>query len=187
VCAPARDGGIVSEGRKDGDPADSGLHAGRDGYSAGRDMNIHFHTATGQEGDERAVRARTERAAAFTELWNIAQEAHIGIRNNFGKADELSAVHRRINVLLIEKGPALAETDADLARNFLDALGEFIQLLRPLPGKPADQLREEIAMTAWRPAMLTDFAVLEKSHRRMTRYNDLLSRRYRELVYGETT
>jgi len=53
--------------------------------------------------DEREVRARTERADAFAELWNIAQSAHIGVRNNFDNVDELADVHRQLNVLLIQK------------------------------------------------------------------------------------
>src|ERR1700756_5206298 len=87
-----------------------------------------------EKADERARRAVSERSDAFIELWRIAQDAHIGVRNNFDKADELSDVHRRLNILLIEKGPALEETDVELAQNFLDALAEFIHLLRPLPG-----------------------------------------------------
>jgi hypothetical protein len=53
--------------------------------------------------DERASRAVSERSDAFAELWRIAQDAHIGVRNNFDMADELSDVHRRLNILLIEK------------------------------------------------------------------------------------
>jgi len=62
-------------------------------------------------------------------------------------ADDLSEVHRRLNILLIERAPALEESDVALARGFLTALGEFIRLLRPLPGASADRLREEIAIT----------------------------------------
>jgi len=136
--------------------------------------------------DQRASRAVSERSAAFTELWKIAQDAHIGMRNNFDKADELSEVHHRLNILLIEKAPALEESDVELARDFLTALSEFIQLLRPLPGKPADRLRDEIAITAQRPPMAVGFEVLQESYSRMSGYNELLTRRYREVVFGET-
>jgi hypothetical protein len=168
------------------DPVRQSVRPGRDGYVAGRDMTVHVHQGgSGQGQDERAIRARSERAAAFAELWKIAQDAHIGVRNNFGMADELGDVQRKINILLIERAPALEESDVELARNFLNALGEFIRLLRPLPGESAEQLREEIALTASGPPMLKEFAILEESHSRMVLYNDLLTRRYRELVYGE--
>jgi hypothetical protein len=137
--------------------------------------------------DERASRAVSERSDAFTELWRIAQDAHIGVRNNFDKADELSDVHRRLNILLIEKAPALEETDVELARNFLDALAEFIHLLRPLPGASADRLREDIALTLDRPPMGGGFEDLQESYSRISRYNEALTKRYREVVYGEGT
>jgi hypothetical protein len=139
-----------------------------------------------EKTDERASRALSERSAAFTELWKIAQDAHIGMRNNFDKADELSDVYRRLNILLIEKAPALEESDVELARDFLTALAEFIRLLRPLPGESADRLREEIASTAPRPPMVGDFEALQESYSRMSDYNELLTRRYREVVFGET-
>jgi hypothetical protein len=139
-----------------------------------------------EKTDERASRALSERSAAFSELWKIAQNAHIGMRNNFDKADELSDVYRRLNILLIEKAPALAESDVELARAFLTALGEFIRLLRPLPGKSADRLREEIARTTPRPSMADDLGVLQESYSRMSGYNELLTKRYREVVFGET-
>ena len=139
------------------------------------------------KADERTSRAVSERSEAFTELWGIAQDAHIGVRNNFDKANELSDVHRRLNVLLIEKAPALEESDVELARNFLVALGEFINLLRSLPGASADHLREEVANTAAQPLMIGSFEVLRDSHSRMSRYNELLTRRYREVVFGEGT
>jgi hypothetical protein len=139
-----------------------------------------------EKTDQRAIRAVSERSAAFTELWQIAQDAHIGMRNNFEKADELSEVHRRLNVLLIEKAPALEEPDVELARDFLTALSEFIRLLRPLPGKSADRLRDEIATTAARPRMGPDFEALQQSYSRMSGYNELLTTRYREVVFGET-
>jgi hypothetical protein len=139
-----------------------------------------------EKTDQRAIRAVSERSAAFTELWQIAQDAHIGMRNNFEKADELSEVHRRLNVLLIEKAPALEEPDVELARDFLTALSEFIRLLRPLPGKSADRLRDEIAHTVRRPSMAVDFEALQESYSRMSGCNEALTRRYREVVFGET-
>jgi hypothetical protein len=139
-----------------------------------------------EKTDERASRAVSERSAAFTELWKIAQDAHIGMRNNFDKADELSEVHRRLNILLIEKAPALEESDVEPARDFLTALSEFIRLLRPLPGKSADRLRDDIVSTARRPSMAVDFEGLHESYSRMSRYNELLTSRYREVVFGET-
>jgi hypothetical protein len=138
-----------------------------------------------EKADERASRAVSERSDAFIELWRIAQDAHIGVRNNFDKADELSDVHRRLNILLIEKGPALEETDVELARNFLDALAEFIHLLRPLPGASADRFREDFGLTLDRPPMGRDFEDLQESYSRVSGYNEALTRRYREVVYGE--
>jgi hypothetical protein len=139
-----------------------------------------------EKTDERASRAVSERSAAFTELWKIAQDAHIGMRNNFDKADELSDVYRRLNILLIEKAPALEESDVQLARDFLTALGEFIRLLRPLPGKSADCLRDEIASTVPLRAMTGKFEVLQESYSRTSGCSDLLTKRYREVVFGET-
>jgi hypothetical protein len=139
-----------------------------------------------EKADERASRAVSERSEAFIELWKIAQDAHIGVRNNFDKADELSDVHRKLNILLIEKAPALEESDVELARNFLVALGEFIRLVRPLPGASADRLREEIAITETSPSMVGDFKVLQDSYSRISRNNELLTRRYREVVFGES-
>jgi len=74
-----------------------------------------------EKPDERAGRAASERSAAFTELWKIAQDAHVDVRNNFDKADELLDVQRRLNVLLIRKAPSLQESDVELARNFITA------------------------------------------------------------------
>lgn len=108
------------------------------------------------------------------------------MRNNFDKADELSDVYRRLNILLIEKAPALEESDVELARDFLTALGEFIRLLRPLPGKSADRLRDEIASTVPLRAMTGKLEVLQESYSRMSACSDLLTKRYREVVFGET-
>lgn len=58
----------------------------------------------GDSVDERAVRARTERADAFAELWKVAQEAHLGVRNNFDHVDGLAAVHRAAKYSLDSKG-----------------------------------------------------------------------------------
>ena len=136
--------------------------------------------------DEREVRARTERADAFTEVWKIAQSAHIGVRNNFDNVDELTDVHRQLNVLLIKKAPALNRADVDLAQNFLKALDEFIRILRPLSGSSADRVREEMAFTM-EPLLSSDeMQVLHEVYTRMSRYNEMLAQRYREVVFGES-
>src|ERR1700722_12163634 len=97
--------------------------------------------------DEREARARTERADAFTALWTLVQDAHIGLRNDFNRADELSEVHRQLNVLLIQQAPALDAADVAMARDFLSALGKFISLLRPATGAEAARVRSEIEAT----------------------------------------
>jgi hypothetical protein len=81
--------------------------------------------------------------------------------------------------------PALEESDVELARDFLTALSEFIRLLRPLPGKSADRLRDDIVSTARRPSMAADFEGLHESYSRMSRYNELLTSRYREVSSGK--
>jgi hypothetical protein len=135
--------------------------------------------------DERAVQARVERSEAFRELWKIVQDAHLGVRNNFESADELSEVHRRLNVLLIEKAPALAESDVEMAHNFLTRLSRFIRLLRPLPGVAAEQIREDIADTAADRFLVKDVAVLQGSYARMLDCQEALRKRYQEVVFGE--
>ena len=137
--------------------------------------------------DEREVRARTERADAFAELWNIAQSAHIGVRNNFDNVDELADVHRQLNVLLIQKAPALDPADVDLAQNFLRALDEFIHILRPLSGASADRVREEMAFTMEPLLHDDDLEILREAYSRMSGYNESLRQRYREVVFGEGT
>lgn len=139
----------------------------------------------GDSVDERAVRARTERADAFAELWQVAQEAHIGVRNNFDNADQLAAVHRQLNILLIRKGPMLDRADVELAQNFLSALSEFVSLLRPLRGSSADKVREQLASTLADMWVPRDLDVLDEALSRMSRYNESFTRRYRELVFGE--
>jgi hypothetical protein len=47
--------------------------------------------------DERGARATKERADAFTELWTIAQNANIGVRNDFDRVDDFLDVHRQLN------------------------------------------------------------------------------------------
>lgn len=136
--------------------------------------------------DERAVRARSERADAFAEIWNMAQSAHIGVRNNFDNAAGLADVHRQLNVLLIQKAPALDPADVDLAQSFLSALGEFIHLLQPLPGESADRVREEMAATMDSLPMPDDLQVLQEAYSRMSGYNESLRQRYREVVFGES-
>lgn len=137
--------------------------------------------------DEREVRARTERADAFAELWNIAQSAHIGVRNNFDNVSELADVHRQLNVLLIQKAPALDPADVDLAQNFLKALDEFIHILRPLSGASADRVREEVALTMDPVLLPGDLKILHEAYSRMSGYNESLRQRYREVVFGEGT
>jgi len=139
----------------------------------------------GDSVDERAVRARTERADAFAELWKVAQEAHIGVRNNFDNVDGLAAVYRQLNILLILKSPMLDRADVDLAKNFLSALDEFVRLLRPMTGSSADKVREQVDATiadVWVPR---DLDVLDEALSRMLSYNESFTRRYRELVFGE--
>ncbi len=137
--------------------------------------------------DERAVRARTERADAFTELWRVAQEAHIGVRTNFDNVDGLAAVHRQLNILLIRKGPMLDRADVELAQNFLSALGEFVRLLRPMTGLSADNVREQLDVTLADVFVPRDLDVLDEALSRMSNYNESFTRRYRELVFGETS
>lgn len=136
--------------------------------------------------DERQVRARTERADAFAEVWKIAQSAHIGVRNNFDNVDELTDIHRQLNVLLIEKAPALNRADVELAQNFLKALGEFIHILRPLSGPSADRVREEMELT--RDPLLNpdEMHDLYEVYTSISRYNEMLAQRYREVVFGES-
>jgi hypothetical protein len=139
--------------------------------------------------DERTVRARTERADAFAELWNIAQEAHIGIRNNFDNVDGLADVHRQLNILLIRKAPVLDPADVELAQNFLSAVGEFIHLLRPMTGPSADRMRQRFSDTMAEGELFVpdDLDVLHEALSRMSSYDEALTRRYRELVFGETS
>jgi len=135
--------------------------------------------------DEREVRARTERADAFAELWKMAQSAHIGVRDNFDNVEGLARVHRQMNVLLIQKAPALAPADVELAQNFLKALEEFIRLLQPLPGRAAERLREEIGLTQDNPYFPADLENLAAAYSRVSYYNESLKRRYGEVVFGE--
>ena len=138
------------------------------------------------EADEREVRARSEGADAFAELWQVAQGAHIGIRNDFDKVDELADVHRQFNILLIQKAPALEPADVELAKDFVNALGEFIRLLRPMTGEAAIRMRREVDLTGpvYIPRDLTD---LEACYSRVTNLNESLKSRYRSVVFGENT
>lgn len=146
---------------------------------------FNFGASWDRETDERAARGRSERADAFAELWGIAQDAHIGVRNDFDRAGELADVHRQLNTLLIRKAPALEPADVDLAKDFLSALGEFIKLLRPLSGGEAARMREEVAITA--PVHVPrDLADLEESYLRVIALNEALKRRYRSVVFGES-
>jgi hypothetical protein len=137
-----------------------------------------------KETDEREARARSERADAFAELWGIVQDAHIGIRNDFDRVEELTEVRRQLNILLIRKAPALEQADVDLAKDFIRALGEFIQLLRPLSGEAAIRMRQEVHMTG--PVGVPgDLADLENCYLSVIALNESLKRRYRSVVFGE--
>jgi hypothetical protein len=139
-----------------------------------------------KDADEREVRARGERADAFAELWGIAQDAHIGLRNDFDRVDELTDVHRQLNILLIRKAPALEPADVELAKDFLSALGEFIRRLRPLPGAAAAGMRYEMATTG--PVHIPrDLTELEECYQRVISLNESLAQRYRSVVFGEGT
>jgi hypothetical protein len=138
-----------------------------------------------KDPDERVAKARSERADAFTELWAIAQDAHIGIRNDFDRVDELDDVHRQLNILLIRKAPALEPADVDLAKDFISALGEFIRLLRPLAGEAATRMRHEVHLTG-PVAVPGDLAGLEACYLRVIALNQSLEARYRSVVFGES-
>jgi hypothetical protein len=134
--------------------------------------------------DEREARARSERADAFAELWRIAQDAHIGIRNDFDRVDELADVHRQLNILLIRNAPALEPADVDLAKDFISALEEFIQMLRPMSGEAAARMRAEVHLTG--PTYVPpDLENLAECYSRVTALNESLQSRYRSVVFGE--
>ena len=135
--------------------------------------------------DEREVRARKERADAFTELWTIAQNANIGVRNDFDRVDDFLDVHRQLNALLIQKAPALERADVDLARSFLRAFEDFIRLLRPQSGPAAARVRAEVALTADNPYFPADLDSVAAAYSEVLRYDRLLTLRYREVVFGE--
>ena len=138
-----------------------------------------------KDADEREVRARGERADAFAELWGIAQDAHLGLRNDFDRADELADVHRQLNALLIRKAPALEPADVELAKDFISALGEFTGRLRPMTGEAADRMRDEMVTTG--PVRIPrELGELEECYRRVITLNDSLARRYRSVVFGES-
>ena len=138
-----------------------------------------------EKQDERAARARAERADAFSALWRLAQQAHIGVRDNLDNADRLADVHRQMNALLIERGPALDPADVMLAQGFLSAIDDFVALLRRLPGEDGAHVRADFASTMDQPPMLSSFELLDTASDRMRTYNERLKRRYREIVYGE--
>jgi hypothetical protein len=140
-----------------------------------------------EKQDDRAARARAERADAFSALWRLAQQAHIGVRNNLDNADRLADVHRQMNALLIERGPALDPADVMLAQGFLSAIDDFVGLLRRLPGEGGARVRADFANTMDQPPMLSSFELLDTANDRMRNYNERLKRRYREIVYGEAT
>jgi hypothetical protein len=139
-----------------------------------------------KDADEREARARSERADAFAELWGIAQDAHLGLRNDFDRVDELADVHRQLNILLIKKAPALEAADVELAKHFISALGEFIRRLRPLSGEAAARMRYEVAMTG--PVGIPrDLIELDDCYQRVIALNESLAQRYRSVVFGEST
>ena len=90
-----------------------------------------------------------------------------------------------MNVLLIQKAPVLEPADVDLARNFLGALEEFIRLLRRQSGQAAARVRAEIALTEDNPYFPADLDDLAAAYSEVSRYNGLLTLRYREVVFGE--
>jgi hypothetical protein len=136
--------------------------------------------------DERGARATKERADAFTGLWTIAQNANIGVRNDFDRVDAFLDVHRQLNAFLIQKAPALESADVDLARSFLKALEDFILLLRPQSGQAAARVRAEIEMTADNPYFPADLDSLAAAYSEVSRCNRLLTLRYRAVVFGES-
>ena len=144
-----------------------------------------FGASWDKEADEREARARGERADAFAELWGIAQGAHLGMRNDFDRVDELTEVHRQLNTLLIRKAPALEPADVQLAQDFISALGEFSRRLRPLSGDEAARMRHELVMTG--PVHVPrDLGELEECYRRVITLNQSLAQRYRSVVFGES-
>jgi hypothetical protein len=135
--------------------------------------------------DEREVRARSERADAFTALWTLVQEAHIGLRNDFDRVDELSEVHRQLNVLLIQQAPALEAADVAMAQDFLSALGKFISLLRPATGEEAARVRGEIYATMNPVFHGEELEELADTYARVEALNESLKQRYRSIVFAE--
>ena len=138
-----------------------------------------------EKADEREVRARKERADAFAELWKIAQSAHIGIRNNFDNVDGLTNVFTQMRTLLIQQAPAMEQADVDLAEGFLRELGKFVTLLSEQPGEDANRVREEIAETLAPVFLESEMDELEAAYERVSRLNESLKQRYREVVFGE--
>jgi len=115
----------------------------------------------------------------------MAQEAHIGVRNNLDNADRLADVHRQMNALLIERAAALDPADVELAQGFLSAIDDFVGLLRRLPGEDGARVRAGFASTMDQPPMLSSFEQLDAANARMRHHNERLKERYREVVYGE--
>jgi len=81
----------------------------------------------------------------------------------------------------------LDRADVELAQGFLSALDEFVRLLRPMTGSSADKVRKQLNDTEAEPFVPRDLDVLDEARSRMLGYNESLTRRYRELVFGETS
>lgn len=135
--------------------------------------------------DEREAGARSERSAAFTALWTLVQDAHLGLRDDFDRVDELSGVHRQVNVLLIQQAPALDPADVALAQEFLSALGEFIRLLRPATGEDAARVRRQVHETMDPVFSHEELMELADAYARVKSLNESLKLRYRSIVFGE--
>jgi hypothetical protein len=74
--------------------------------------------------------------------------------------------------------------DVELTKEFVNALGEFIRLLRPMTGEAAIRMRWEVTLTG--PVYVPrDLANLEACYSRVTALNESLKSRYRSVVFGE--
>ena len=108
-----------------------------------------------------------------------------GLNNDFDRVDELSEVHRQLNVLLIQQAPALEVTDVAMAQEFLSALGKFMVLLRPAEGEDAARVRSEIAITMAPVFPAEGLQELAAAYAQVKALNESLAQRYRFIVFGE--